>query len=248
MNSFFTQDFLLLMLIISVLTGMVLAFYYNRIQRNFRPKNNTSKYAYYLAVMIITTLTFTLTLFMKFKQTNSAELEGKLIQRHLEMENLELRKKIEYTNNSIDSIFSNIIKRDSIKIKSTDNHELNKLELRISKAELDLESQKEITTSLRQAINPINPDEVLTIARLKDEVTELNKSISSLNENTKVRQQNFEDSIKREISSSNNSTTLILVVLIPLVLNFLYTVWKDFKKPEKEKEERSEKKVVVQKE
>ena len=41
---------------------------------------------------------------------------------------------------------------------------------------------------------------------------------------------NFEDYILREKESSNRATNLILVVIIPLVLNFLYTVWKDFKK------------------
>ena len=106
-------------------------------------------------------------------------------------------------------------------------------EIRFVRIEGNIEKQTEIITALRQAINPLKPDEVLTIARLQDGIIDLNKNVTELENNINVRLQYFEDSIKREMTSSNNSTTLILVVLIPLVLNFLYTVWKDFRKPEK---------------
>jgi hypothetical protein len=42
-----------------------------------------------------------------------------------------------------------------------------------------------------------------------------------------AQQKIFQESILREIKSSNDSTTLILVVLVPLVLNFLYILWID---------------------
>jgi hypothetical protein len=86
------------------------------------------------------------------------------------------------------------------------------------------------TLGLRQAINPIKPDEVLTIARLTDEVKSIRKDFKDLQSQIRVQQQSFESSILREFKSSNDSTTLILVVLVPLILNFLYTVWKDIKK------------------
>lgn len=114
----------------------------------------------------------------------------------------------------------------------------NQFTMRLSTLENKVDKISKIQDGLRQAINPMKPDEVLTIVRLKDALTEITKDFSALEENYKLRQQAFEESIRHETSSSNQSTNLILVVLIPLVLNFLYTVWKDFKKSDpKEKAE-----------
>lgn len=133
-----------------------------------------------------------------------------------------------------DSLVTIFITRNTDSTQSIDKtQKIN--ELRFIQIESNIERQNEITTALRQAINPLNPDEVLTIARLKDGISDINKRITELENNINVRQQYFEDSIKREMASSNNSTTLIIVVLIPLILNFLYTLWKDFRKPDKEK-------------
>jgi len=87
----------------------------------------------------------------------------------------------------------------------------------------------ELTLALRQAINPLNPEEVLTIARLTDEVKSLKAEYSGLEVAIKEKHTEFSNSILRELKSSNDATNLILVVLIPLLLNFLYTIWKDFK-------------------
>jgi uncharacterized protein (UPF0335 family) len=85
------------------------------------------------------------------------------------------------------------------------------------------------TLALRQAINPTKPDEVLTIARLTDEIKDIREDFSDVRKQLESQQQSFQSSILRELKSSNDSTTLILVVLVPLILNFLYTVWKDLK-------------------
>ena len=84
--------------------------------------------------------------------------------------------------------------------------------------------------AIRQALNPINPEEVLTIARLNDEIKNIHKAFSTFKDNVELKQTEFRDYILREKESTNRATSLILVVLVPLVLNFLYTVWKDFKK------------------
>ena len=89
---------------------------------------------------------------------------------------------------------------------------------------------KDQVEGLRQSINPINPNEILTIARLKDEVIEIKENFSSYKERVDGQQAEFRDYILREKETSNRSTNLILVVLVPLVINFLYTVWKDFRK------------------
>ena len=85
------------------------------------------------------------------------------------------------------------------------------------------------TLALRQAINPINPNEIITIARLTDEVKSIRSDFSKVQKQIEGKQQSFESSVLREIKSSSDSTTLILVVLLPLVLNFLYTLWKDIR-------------------
>jgi len=90
------------------------------------------------------------------------------------------------------------------------------------------------TLALRQAINPLKPDEVLTIARLTDEVKALKADYSNLEKSMKEKHTEFSNSILRELKSSNDATNLILVVLIPLLLNFLYTIWKDFKTERRE--------------
>lgn len=88
--------------------------------------------------------------------------------------------------------------------------------------------------ALRQAINPLKPDEVLTIARLTDEVTALKSEFGDFEKTMSDKHKEFSASILRELKSSNDATNLILVVLIPLLLNFLYTVWKDFKSERQE--------------
>ena len=57
----------------------------------------------------------------------------------------------------------------------------------------------------------------------------MRRDIEDLDSKLSSQQKSFQDSILRELKSSSNSTTLILVVLVPLVLNFLYSVWKDFR-------------------
>lgn len=90
--------------------------------------------------------------------------------------------------------------------------------------------------ALRQSINPLKPEEVLTIVRLQDEVKFIKESIEETKNKLENDQHNFERAIIRELEASNRSTNLILVVLIPLVSNFLYSVWRD-RREEKIKKE-----------
>lgn len=101
---------------------------------------------------------------------------------------------------------------------------------RLNEIEVKLDSQIETTTALKQAINPINPDEILKISRLIDEIKSINSRITSIENNLNNKQNHFEESIKRELSNNANSTALLITVLIPLILNFIYNIWKDSKK------------------
>ncbi len=121
-----------------------------------------------------------------------------------------------------------------IKIQDTVNLlMLNQLESKFNFKIADLSNKiNDLNTryfALQQAINPLKPEEVLTIVRLKDEIIQLNKILISVNEKLEREQAIFEKSIIRELEKSDKSTILILVILIPLVLNFLYTVWKDYR-------------------
>jgi hypothetical protein len=106
---------------------------------------------------------------------------------------------------------------------------------RISSIEGDIRELKTDTIALKQAIDPINPDEILTIARLKDYLKELDKKIETIDERVIKQQKVFQESVLRELKSYNSSIYIILVVLIPIILNFIYTIWKDIKESRRPK-------------
>ena len=110
------------------------------------------------------------------------------------------------------------------------------IEQKFKNLEERISSVQQQTVGLRQAINP-SSQEILTIARLNDETKALRKDLANLESNLSSQQKSFQESILRELKASSESKTLILVVLVPLVLNFLYSVWKDFRSAKGEKSE-----------
>ncbi|MDW3195272.1 MAG: hypothetical protein R8G66_23050 [Cytophagales bacterium] len=120
------------------------------------------------------------------------------------------------------------------------NKELVELRLEINSVEERVDKNFEDFKALRQALNPINPDEVLTIARMMDEI----KSIQEQQSNFEKRIENNLESISRNVlyrtESADKTTNVILLVLAPILLNFFYAIWKDYKKEKpKEKEKTS---------
>lgn len=113
----------------------------------------------------------------------------------------------------------------------------NKL-IKIEKKINDIDQQ---TIALRQAINPIKPEEMLTIARLKDEVIILRKRIDEIYDMQKREQDYFRNAIARELDASGRTTYLIVAILVPLALTFSYTIWKDRREEKKEKISKQEK-------
>jgi len=97
-----------------------------------------------------------------------------------------------------------------------------------------LSQLKELSIGLRQSINPENPEEILTIARLNDGLKLLVDNQKTSNEHIKETYESFEKSILRELKSSSNYQTLMLTMLIPLIVNFLLTLWKDKNKKTEE--------------
>ena len=112
---------------------------------------------------------------------------------------------------------------------SSEQKEFIAINTKLGRLETRIEEVSDQTLGLRQAINPTKPDEVLKIARITDEINSLKNKLKSAEKNIVEQQKIFQESILREMKASNDSTTLILMVLFPLVMNFLYTVWKDIK-------------------
>jgi len=100
-------------------------------------------------------------------------------------------------------------------------------EARLAALEADFEQLQEVQLGLRQALNPVNPEEVLTIARLNDEVKRLSGSLQRSLDDLANDQEEFQTAVRREIDASDKTLNLVLVVLVPLVLNLLYSFWQD---------------------
>ena len=130
-----------------------------------------------------------------------------------------LRKYQDELNSTVSSIVSSstTIRTDADVKKALDN--LN----------FRLESHEDKIQALRQAIDPLRPDEVLTIARLKDSIDVLSRKISELEEGVDAKHDTFKSSVIRELDASSKATNWLFIVLIPLVVNLLYSIWKDRK-------------------
>ncbi|HCE1777954.1 TPA: hypothetical protein NG563_004716 [Vibrio parahaemolyticus] len=147
----------------------------------------------------------------------------------------ELQSKVELE--LIQTRLTELVDEKIASVPSSEKTEFVVINQKLTNLATKIENVSDQTIGLRQAINPTKPDEVLKIARLTDEVKSLRTELTKIEKNVAAQQKAFQDSIIRELKSSNDSTTLILVVLLPLVLNFLYTVWKDFKVSAQEKEQ-----------
>ena len=88
---------------------------------------------------------------------------------------------------------------------------------------------KHMTLGLRQAINPENPEEILTIARLSDQVKTTKERFDRLEHDLDKKYGEFVAIVTRELDRVGNSTILIVVALIPLLLGWGFTAWKSWK-------------------
>lgn len=105
---------------------------------------------------------------------------------------------------------------------------------KLTSLETELQQLKDSYLGLRQAIDPLQPEEVLTIARLGDEVARLSEEIDELSNDLAGDQSAFQTAVRRELDASDKTLSVVLVVLIPLVLNLLYSFWQDRRKDQKQ--------------
>lgn len=102
-----------------------------------------------------------------------------------------------------------------------------KLSGEIEGLKTELNKVDEQTLGLRQAINPVDPEDIITIARLRDSVTNLKNELDAFQKSYSEDFQDFKSSIVRELAASKQVTNYLFVVLVPLVLNMVYNFWKD---------------------
>lgn len=156
--------------------------------------------------------------------------------RELKERNEILAEKLKNEIAENDKLKKNITENNKLIIGSSKNNKDIGVNQQINKIEKKLNEIDDRTIALKQAINPYRPEEVLTVVRVKDEVNILKNRIEQIYDMLKREQDNFKNAVAREIDATGKSVYLILIVLIPLVFNFLYTtVWKDFREQKKEK-------------
>lgn len=182
--------------------------------------------------IIIAVGTILVTLYIAYTEFVQYRERRLLIERQM-IEIAQGRIDIELLQKQLDSEMKKLLNNKLAEIPKS--VELASLDQKFKNIDDKIAEVKEQTIGLRQAINPLKPEEILTIARLTDDVKTIRKDLEGLESNISAKQKEFKDSILRELKSSGESTILILVVLIPLVLNFLYTVWKDYKSDKNEK-------------
>ena len=118
---------------------------------------------------------------------------------------------------------------NNIDLFPSDSSILKKFNAKMVHLENKIDELNKLTLGLRQAINLSNPEEILTIARIKDELVLLKNNISKDTEYLVERQNRLYNATIREIETSNSTTTLFIIVLIPLIANFIYSVWRNNK-------------------
>lgn len=103
-------------------------------------------------------------------------------------------------------------------------------EVDLMKVENRLDDLEHNTLGLRQAFNPISPDEVLTIARLHDEIGNIRAELSRTRESIVSQNSSFQDSVERELASYRSLSNIVIAAIITLALNVLYTMAKNYVK------------------
>ena len=156
----------------------------------------------------------------------------KMVFEQYRKENYELKVKLEQIQEKL-----NVINKDSTLYNQLNPDHDSNMNKRLLIIETNLSDLTENHNNLRRSLKPTDIEDILTIPRLQDEVKILGNNLKDLESDLMQRQSSFEASIRTESESADNSTDLILVVLIPLVINFLYTVWKDIKETHKKTEE-----------
>jgi hypothetical protein len=94
-------------------------------------------------------------------------------------------------------------------------------------ARVDTATQQ--TLALRQAITPTHPDEVLTVARLRDQVVGIQSRLEDVRSSTRTDQETFRAFVLRELDTTRELTRVIMGAVFAQALAMLYTAWRERK-------------------
>lgn len=101
--------------------------------------------------------------------------------------------------------------------------------LRLKLLELRVDSISKKTTVIKNALNPTEADQMLIIPRLNDQVISVKTEFERMEKYIDKEMKLYRDTIIREVDSLSRTTNLIVFAIIPLVVNVLYSMWRDHK-------------------
>lgn len=108
-----------------------------------------------------------------------------------------------------------------------DDTTLVSLQQELRSIQTDLSTIDERQTALTQAISPTNPEEILTIARLTDAVNLLAERIDRQDEELERKQQEFRESVIRELEKDDTLLLALIPVILLVLLKFIIDAWRD---------------------
>ncbi|MEM1202945.1 MAG: hypothetical protein AAGN66_06925 [Acidobacteriota bacterium] len=95
-----------------------------------------------------------------------------------------------------------------------------------SELEARLDRLSSEVETLRGALDPTK-EEVLTVLRLKDRIIELEEEREEFEDQMMDRYKELSASMEARVKVASDSVKWLLLVVIPLVINLVYSIWKD---------------------
>lgn len=198
------------------------------------------KFQFTIAIIgsVITVVAMIMSVWLKLQDAKMANYQAEIEHMRAEQQ-MKVLEELRYRNDTLYSQIDQIrevyrdFRFDTISLDNGTSTKFLHMNDRIETIENKFQDLAESHYNLKRSLKPTEIEDLLTIPRLQDEVKIISEKLEDLESELARRQTSFETSIRAESKSSNQSTNLILVVLIPLIINFLYTVWKDLKEHKK---------------
>lgn len=96
---------------------------------------------------------------------------------------------------------------------------------KIADLESEVSALSDQTLGLRQAINPSAPEEILTIARLGDQLDQVSRQQLEISNQVEKQLITLKDDMQSEIDRMSAFQLAILAVILPLVFSFIASHW-----------------------
>lgn len=140
--------------------------------------------------------------------------------------------------------FKQLIKKiDSITKTELSNVQIS---LEFEKLNNELLNLDDNLNELKRSLNPDKIEDILLISRMQDRLIQVQQNQKLQFESIIARMENFQSSVIAQTESQKTSVNFLLIVLIPLILNASYTIWKDYKKEKEETESKNNSKLQME--